>query len=82
MIHGCTVFSKLDCYKDYHQIPMVAKDAYKTAIITPVGLYEYKMRPFGLQIPETLINATLIKLLLVCPFVLLTWMMSLLLHTL
>ena len=49
MLHGCTVFSKLDCYRGYHQIPMAAEDAYKTVIITPVGLYEYKMMPFGLR---------------------------------
>ena len=49
MLHGCSVFSKLVCYKGYHQIPMAAEDAYKTAIITPVGLYEYKMMPFGLR---------------------------------
>ena len=49
MLHGCPVFSKLDCYKGYHQIPMAAEDAYKTAIITPIGLYEYKMMPFGLR---------------------------------
>ena len=49
MLHGCTVFSKLDCYKGYHQIPMAAEDAHKTAIITPVGLYGYKMMPFGLR---------------------------------
>ena len=49
MLHGCTVFSKLDCYKGYYQIPMAAEDAHKTAIITPVGLYEYKMMPFGLR---------------------------------
>ena len=49
MLLGCTVFSKLDCYKNYHQIPMAAEDAHKTAIITLVGLYEYKMMPFCLQ---------------------------------
>ena len=49
MLHGCTVYSKLDCYKNYYQIPMAAEDAHKTAIITLVGLYECKMMPFGLR---------------------------------
>ena len=49
MLHGTTVIFKLDSYKGYHQISMVAEDAYKTAIITPVGLYEYKIMPFGLR---------------------------------
>ena len=48
-LHGCTVFSKLDCYKGYHQIPMAKEDAHKTAIITPIGLYQYTMMPFGLR---------------------------------
>ena len=82
MLHGCTVFSKLDCYKGYHQIPMAAEDAHKTAIIMPVGLYEYKMMPFGLRNSVNTYNVTSIKLLAVCPFVSLTWTMSLLLHTL
>ena len=46
ILHGCAVFSKLDCFKGYHQIQMAAEDGYKTAIITPVGLYEYKMLTF------------------------------------
>ena len=41
MVHGCIVISELDCYKGSHQISMAAEDAYKTAIITLVGLYEY-----------------------------------------
>ena len=49
MLLGCTVFSKLDFYKGYHQTPMAAEDAHKTAIITPVDLYDYKMMPFGLR---------------------------------
>ena len=49
VLHDCIVFSKLDCLKGYHQIPMAPQDAAKTAIITPVGLYRFKMMPFGLR---------------------------------
>ena len=48
-LNGCNYFSKIDCLKGYHQIPMAEEDAHKTAIITPAGLYEYKTMPFGMR---------------------------------
>jgi hypothetical protein len=47
-LHGCSVFSKIDLAKGYHQIPVAAADISKTAIITPFGLFEYLFTPFGL----------------------------------
>ena len=41
--------SFLDAFQGYHQIPMAAEDQEKTAFVTPVGNYHYKVIPFGLK---------------------------------
>jgi RNase H-like domain found in reverse transcriptase/Reverse transcriptase (RNA-dependent DNA polymerase) len=45
---GCTVFSKTDLVKAFHQVPIAPEDRKKMAVITPFGLFEYNYMPFGL----------------------------------
>lgn len=47
-LHGSTVFSTIDLERAYFQIPMAPEDRKKTTMITPFGLYEFNVIPFGL----------------------------------
>ena len=39
----------LDAFQGYHQIPLALDDQEKTAFVTPIGNYLYKVMPFGLK---------------------------------
>ena len=41
--------SFLDAFQGYHQIPLASDDQEKTAFVTPLGNYHYKVMPFGLK---------------------------------
>jgi len=41
--------SFLDAFQEYHQIPLVTDDQEKTAFVTTIGNYHYKVMPFGLK---------------------------------
>lgn len=48
-LYGKSIFSKVDLFRGFWQIPMSKSDAHKTAIITPRGLYHFLRMPFGLR---------------------------------
>ena len=41
--------SFLDAFQGYYQIPLALDDQEKTAFVTPIGNYHYKVMPFGLK---------------------------------
>ena len=41
--------SFLDAFQGYHQIPLAIDDQEKTAFVTPIGNYDYKVMPFDLK---------------------------------
>lgn len=39
----------LDLTKGYRQIPVAEEDRHKTAFTTPIGLFQFRVMPFGLS---------------------------------
>ena len=48
-IVGHPQMSFLDAFQGYHQIPLALDDQEKTAFVTPIGNYHYKVMSFGLK---------------------------------
>ena len=48
-LSGKKVFSKIDLFKGYNQIPVNEADVPKTGVITPFGLFVFPRTPFGLK---------------------------------
>ena len=48
-LHGKTIFSRIDLVKAYFNIPVHQPHVKKTAVISPIALYEYLRMPFGLK---------------------------------
>ena len=46
---GHPQMSFLDAFQGYHQIPLALDDQEKTAFVTPIGNYHYKVMLFGLK---------------------------------
>ena len=46
---GHPQMSFLDAFQGYHQIPLALEDQEKTAFVTPIGNYHYKIMSFGLK---------------------------------
>ena len=49
VIAGHPQISFLDAFQGYHQIPLVLGNQEKTAFVTPIKNYHYKVMPFGLK---------------------------------
>ena len=48
-IAGSTIFSKVDIVKAFHHLSIDKRDRWKTCIITPWGLYNFRRLAMGLQ---------------------------------
>ncbi|GFT70465.1 transposon Tf2-8 polyprotein [Trichonephila clavipes] len=49
-LHGKRIFSKIDIFKEFHQIPIAECDIPKTAVTTPWELYSKRLSSYGLKL--------------------------------
>lgn len=50
---GHPQISFLDAFEGYHRIPLALANQEKTAFVTPIGNYHYRVMPFGLKNAES-----------------------------
>jgi hypothetical protein len=62
-LQGAKVFSNLDLTSGYHQIRIKSSDVEKTAFNSPLGLFQFKVLPFGLCNAPSAFQATMNKVL-------------------
>ena len=56
---GAAVFTTLDLKSGYWQLPVQESDRYKTAFMTPVGMFAFNVLPFGLCTAPSIFQRTM-----------------------
>lgn len=62
-LSGAKFFADLDLNSGYWQQRLSEKDKHKTAFVTPSGLYEFNVLPFGLKTSQAIFQRTMDKVL-------------------